>query len=370
MRIGRVQHRSMTFAAVAALMVIGVACGSSSSSGGSANAGKSRADLKNYQPGTDTQYGVNDTTFPVNKAARKYVIGVTFPHFKDPYWVAEAYGVQQEANRLGVEVRINAATGYGDTSTQLRQLDTYLTQQVDGLIIGAVDSKGIAPAADRAWDQGTPVAYANALADSKRTMGVYTYDQLAGIKQADYIASKDPNAQVIAFCGPPGVVWPKLRCEAFKTELKAKAPNATILAEKYHDMDRAVIATVAGNTFQAFPQASWVFNSTDLQAKGVIDALRAAGKKPGDVKITNLTMGSELFDLMKQGWITYALAESPILQGKLAVDQVVSVLNGNHPTANWAVDLPGYENTPAGLQRFESTGQKWEWAPATYRPGS
>jgi ABC-type sugar transport system substrate-binding protein len=345
-----------------------MACGGGGA--GTAGGGKSKADLKSYQPGTDTATKVDDQKFPVTKAERKYVIGVTFPHFKDPYWISEAYGVQQEANRLGIEVRINAATGYGDTSTQLRQLDTYLTQQVDGLIIGAVDSKGIAPAADRAWDQGIPVAYANALADSKRTMGVYTDDQLAGVKQADYIASKDPTARVIAFCGPPGVVWPKLRCEAFKKELKEKAPGATILAEKYHDMDRAKIAEVAGNTIQAFPQAGWVFNSTDLQAKGVIDALRAAGKKPGDVKITNLTMGSELFDLMKQGWITYGLAEQPVLQGKLAVDELVLVLNGMHPTANWAVDLPGFENTPADLQRFASTGQAWEWAPATYRPGS
>jgi ABC-type sugar transport system substrate-binding protein len=360
----------MALLAVATLAVIGVACGGASSSGGSASAGKSRADLKNYQPGTDTKTGVSDTTFPVDKAARKYVVGVTFPHFKDPYWISEAYGVQQEADRLGIQVRINAATGYGDTSTQLRQLDTYLTQQVDGLIIGAVDSKGIAPAGDRAWDQGSPVAYANALAESKRTMGVYTDDKLAGVKQADYIASKDPNAKVIAFCGPPGVVWPKLRCEAFKQELTAKAPNATILAEKYHDMDRAKIAEIAGNTFQAFPQAGWVYNSTDLQAKGVIDALRAVGKKAGDVKITNLTMGSELFDLMKQGWITYGLAETPVLQGKLALDEIVSVLNGDHPTANWAVDLPGYENTPADLQKFEATGKKWEWAPTTYRPGS
>jgi ABC-type sugar transport system substrate-binding protein len=290
--------------AVAVAVVAAVAAGCGGDSGGGGSGGASKDELKNYQPQDRTVRKVDENTFGTPKPARKYVIGVTFPHFKDPYWVAEAYGVDKEAKRLGVEVRINAASGYGDTAGQLKQVDTYLTQNVDGIILGAVDSKGMAPAADRAWREGVPVVYANALADSKKSIGVYTDDALAGVKQADFIASKDPKAKVIAMCGPPGVVWPKKRCEAFVSELKKKAPQAKVLAMKYHDMDRAKIADVAGNTLEAFPNAKWVYNSTDLQAKGVIDALRARGAKPGEMKITNLTIGEELFGILKQGSTT------------------------------------------------------------------
>jgi protein TorT len=358
---------------LASAAVVAAGCGSDdeSSGGGSGGgeAGATKEELKAYQPDGKTVRKVDETTFKVGKPARKYVIGVSFPHFKDPYWIAEAYGVEEEAKKLGVEVRVNAAGGYGDTAGQLQQIDTYLTQNVDGLILGAVDSKGIAPAADRAWKAGVPVVYANALAESDRSMGVYTDDKLAGVKQADYIAEKDPDAQVIAMCGPPGVVWPKLRCEAFVDELKKKAPNAKVLTMKYHDMDRAKIADVAGNTLEAFPKANWVYNSTDLQAKGVIDALRAKGKKPGDVKITNLTIGDELYGYMKQGWITYALAERAVTQGRLAVDQMVTVLNGEKPAANWAVDLPGYEGVSSGLSQFEEDKEaQRNWSPEGFRP--
>jgi periplasmic protein TorT len=352
---------------VAALIVV-AACGSTSATTGGSG-GASQTDLKAYQPGSETKTGVTDSTYPVSKANRKYTIGVAFPWFGDPYWIAEAYGVEQEAKRLNIDVKVVGAKGYGDTSGQLGQLDSFKTQAVDGVIIGAVDSKGIAPEADTLWNAGIPVSYANALAESKRTMGVYTDDNLAGVRQADYIAAHDPNAKVVAFCGPPGVVWPKKRCEAFAQELALKAPNATLLASKYHDMDRAAVATVAGNTFQAFPQANWVYNSTDLQAKGVVDALRARGRKPGDVKITNLTMSTELVDLMKQGWIAYALSERPVLQGQLAVDQLVLVLNGNHEPANWAVDLPGFESAPADLARFASDEQKFNFTPAGFTAG-
>lgn len=362
-------------AVLAAIVAIGAAgCGGdegqgAGASGSGASSGASKDQLRSYDPGSKTVKGVDETTFDVGKPARQYVIGATFPHFKDPYWIAEAYGVEQEAKRLGVEVRINAAGGYGDTAGQLGQIDTYMTQQVDGMIVGAVDSKGVAPAVDQAWSQGVPVSYANALAESDKQMGVYTDDELAGVKQADYIASHDKNAKVIAMCGPPGVVWPKRRCDAFVAELKKKAPDAKVLAMKYHDMDRAVIATVAGNTLQAFPDATWVYNSTDLQAKGVIDALRARGKKPGDMDITNLTIGQELFDYMKDGWITYALAERAVTQGRLALDQVVMVLNGEHPPATWAVDLPGFEGTKAGMAKFQESGEAARnWAPKDYRP--
>jgi protein TorT len=353
---------------VAAPVILGLAVLGQHSQVTEAKGGATKDQLKNYQPGTQTIHKVGARTFPVNAIARAYTIGVSFPHFKDPYWVAEAYGVLQEANRLHINVKIQAATGYGDTTTQLRQLDTYLTQQVDGLIIGATDSKGIAPEADRAWNSGVPVVYANALAQSQRSMGVYTDDALAGVKQADFIARHDAHAKVIAFCGPPGVVWPKRRCQAFVTELHRKAPQARILALKYHDMDRAKIQVIAGNTFQAFPQATWVYNSTDLQANGVVDALRALHRKPGSVKITNLTIGQELFSNMQQHWVSYALAERPILQGKLAVDQLVMVLNGQHPPANWAVDLPGFQTTRADLNRFVKYEKHWNFAPLSYHP--
>ncbi len=358
-------------AAILAL-ILGLAaagCGGGDEGGNGGGGGASSEELKDYQPGTERVRKVDENTYKVGEPAGDYVIGVSFPHFKDPYWIAEAYGVEQEAKRLGVEVRVNAASGYGDTAGQLQQVDTYLTQQVDALILGAVDSKGMAPAADRAWNDGIPVIYANALADSDRSIGVYTDDALAGTKQADYIAAHDPDARVIAMCGPPGVVWPKLRCEAFVKRLKERAPEAKVLAMKYHDMDRAKIADVAGNTLEAFPQTEWVYNSTDLQAKGVIDALRARGDKPGDVKITNLTIGEELYDYMKQGWITYALSERAVTQGRLAVDMAVMVLNGEKPPANWAVDLPGYEGTQEGIAKFEADGEvERNWSPQGYRP--
>jgi protein TorT len=355
---------ALLLAIIAALTL--AACGGDDDGGN--GGGASSDELANFEPGDQMVRGVDENTFPKPKPAGDYTIGVTFPHFKDEYWVAEAWGVQQEADELGIDVEIQAAGGYGDTAGQLDQLETFRTQGVDALIVGAVDSEGIAPTIDQAWADGIPVIYANALAESEKVMGVFTDDELAGTAQADFIASQDPNAKVIAMCGPPGVIWPKLRCEAFVRQLQAKAPNAEVLTERYHDMDRAVIADLASSTLQGQPDATWVYNSTDLQAKGVVDAIRARGGQPGDIGITNLTTGRELWGMLEDGWINFALAERPVLQGRLAVDQAVMVLNGEKPEARWAVALPGYTNSPADIQKFMQVDEQFNWSPEDYSP--
>jgi ABC-type sugar transport system substrate-binding protein len=342
------------------------ACGGGD--GDDSSGGASTEDLQAYEPGDETVRRVDENTFEKPEPAGDYTIGVTFPHLKDEYWVAEAWGVDQEAEELGVDAEVQAAGGYGDTATQIDQIETFLTQGVDALIVGAVDSEGVAPTVDRAWSEGVPVIYANALAESEKVTGVFTDDELAGTAQADFLAEEDPNAKVIAMCGPPGVVWPKIRCESFIEQLGKKAPNAQILSKKFHDMDRAVITDVASSTLQGAQDATWVYNSTDLQAKGVVDALRASGEKPGDIGITNLTTGRELVDMLEEGWINFALAERPVLQGRLAVDMAVQILNGDQPAARWAVDLPGYTNSQEDIDRWHETEEELNWAPEDYQP--
>lgn len=324
--------------------------------------------IKNYDPGTEVVTGVDDTTYPVDKADRPYVIGVSFPQLTDPIWISFAYGMVQEGERLGVDINIVGANGYGDPTTQGAQVDTFLTQGVDAILIATVDFEGMAPAINRAWDAGVPVIYAAVPAASERSMGVYTDNELAGTKQAEFIASHDPEAKVILLCGPAGATFGSDRCAAFKTKFAELAPNGEILAEHQHDMTRPGIAQVAGNTLTAFPQATWFFNPTDLEAKGVVDALRAAGHQPGDIGITNLTMTSELVDLMREGWITYALSERPILQGRLGVDMAVLVLNGETPPANWKIDLPGFEGTSEEIDRFMADEAKWNLEPEDFTP--
>src|SRR5262245_15035896 len=43
---------------------------------------------------------------PVEKAAQKWNICVSFPHMKDAYWIAVDYGVAEESKRQGVKMTL------------------------------------------------------------------------------------------------------------------------------------------------------------------------------------------------------------------------------------------------------------------------
>lgn len=56
---------------------------------------------KSYKGNGKIAIGVGPGSFSVKKPACQWYVGVSLPHFKDPYWIANAYGIIQEAKRLG-----------------------------------------------------------------------------------------------------------------------------------------------------------------------------------------------------------------------------------------------------------------------------
>ena len=60
---------------------------------------------------------------PLDKAAQKWKICVSFPHMKDAYWLAVDYGVAEEAKRQGVKMQLVEAGGYTELKKQISQIE-------------------------------------------------------------------------------------------------------------------------------------------------------------------------------------------------------------------------------------------------------
>jgi len=57
------------------------------------------------------------------KASKDWNICVSFPHLKDPAFVALNYGMTEEAKLLGVSIHTMDAGGYTGLSTQISQIE-------------------------------------------------------------------------------------------------------------------------------------------------------------------------------------------------------------------------------------------------------
>ena len=96
-------------------------------------------------PVYDASSGSNvETTYtPLEKAEKKWHVCVLFPHMKDSFWVAVAYGVVEESKRLGVKMTLLQAGGYENLPKQISQWDDCVAAGADAIVTGPISEAGM-----------------------------------------------------------------------------------------------------------------------------------------------------------------------------------------------------------------------------------
>ncbi|MFT0860439.1 sugar ABC transporter substrate-binding protein [Ancylobacter sp. G4_0304] len=288
------------------------------------------------------------------RASKKYHLALVVPHVRDPYWVAVAYGAAQAAKELGVTMDLRPAGGYARLDQMTADIEDLIARRVDGMVVAAVDYSAVAVPIKKAWDAGIfttsaliPTSYAEA-------PGVSVDDYETGVIQAQLAAQKlAPDAKIFMLNGPPGVEWSKNRAQGFKDTLAKLAPKMTILGERYHEMDRTIAQQLTEDALQTWPDMSLVFCTADFQCKGAISALKAAGKKPGQIGVTGVHMDAESIALLKEGWFAWGLSEGAALEGKYATYMLVHLLEGEKVPKQMLVPIQAY--TPENIKNFEDS---------------
>jgi protein TorT len=301
---------------------------------------------------------------PRPKPKKKYKIGVSFPHLKDPYWVDQAYGVVKEAEDLGVKVTILTAAGYQFLSRQIAQMENLQQQGVDLIIAGPISFKGNVAVTDEIVRKGTPVVNLGQTSDTKSwTTTVLGEDYKMGRMVGEWIV-KDAGGKsvnVVMLSGPAGATWTTDRSRGSHDVLK-KHSNIKILAERWADEDRSVQTKIMENLLQAFPKIDYVIGVAFPDMAGAADAIRAAGRE-GKIKIAASSLDQAIVPFMREGRVHYAIAKHMINSGRAIVRMSVHILNGekNVPRLIYA-PMEGY--TPATLGQLDL---KKEFPPQGWR---
>ncbi len=303
------------------------------------------------------------------KASKKYHLAMVIPHVRDPYWVAVAYGAYEAAKEMGVKLDLRPAGGYMKLAQMMSDIEDLRARGVDGMIISGVDYSAVAVPVKKAWDLGIPTTSALIPTAYAEAPGVSVNDYQTGIIQAELAAERLPkDAKIFMLNGPPGVEWGKLRAQGFKETLEKIAPEMTILGERFHEMDRTIAQRLTEDALATWPDMNLIFCTADFQCKGAISALRAAGKKPGEIGVTGVHMDEESIDLLKQGWFAWGLSEGAALEGKYATWMLVNILEGNPVPKTILVPIRAY--TPENIAEYEDSLVGIDFAAPGWRPGS
>ncbi|MCR9212290.1 MAG: TMAO reductase system periplasmic protein TorT [Proteobacteria bacterium] len=281
-----------------------------------------------WEPAFDMSSPRNDIEYqPLDKAAEKWDICVSFPHMKDAYWLAVNYGVAAEAERLGVQMQLVEAGGYTNLNTQISQIEDCVASGADAVIIGAISFDGMNNLVKEIRGKGVPVIdIINGMSSKELSAKSLVSFGEMGFKAGEYIAKKHPKGsepvKVAWFPGPPGAGWVEAGNKGFQDAVKGSAIE--VVETKYGDTGKEVQLKLVEDTLEAHPDIEYVVG-TAVTAEAAVGLLRSRDLLD-DIKIMSYYFTPGVYQGINRGQILAAPTDSPVIQGRVAVDLAVRIL--------------------------------------------
>lgn len=210
-------------------------------------------------------------------------IGLMVQDMSNPFFAAMEKGAKEAAAEIGAT--LNTQDAQLDLANQNTQIDAFIQQGVDLIVISAVDQAGIAPAIERAKAAGiivmavdTPAVGADAVFQTNAVQAgevscTYLFEQMGG------------KGQVLLVDGTPiqTIIDRITGCK----NVAANYPDIQIVGQQASRNDRASGMSVTTDMLTANPDVTGIFGMNDPSALGAVLAVEQAGKS-GQIKVTGV----------------------------------------------------------------------------------
>lgn len=262
-------------------------------------------------------------------AAGKFVVGYTNLADTDVFTMSRKSAFTN-AVKADPDLSVIYTDANGDVSRQLDQIDNFISQKVNVIVIVPVDYQGIVPGVERANKAGIPViALGIQSAGGKYTfVGSKNFD--AGQLQGQFMAAKLPkSAQVLYLQGTPGLYHSKERLAGF-TQALAKRSDVKILSSLPGDYDRAQGMKVTEDWVQRYPKFDAIIAANDQMALGSLEALKTAGRLKG-VMISGVDGTADALHAIQAGEMSQTIFQNAKGQAVAAYQVIETIKSGKTP---------------------------------------
>lgn len=219
------------------------------------------------------------TACSTSQKSDKVKIGVTLMDFSTEFGIGLKDYMTAKADAMG-DVELTVVDAGGDAAKQLQQVETFISQKVDAIIMQPQEQEACSPAIDKAKAAGISIINCNSLTITEPDAYVGSNDSESAEIAMTYIAEQlGGKGNVLMMHGHPGQTAEVKRTEG-AMDILAQNPDMTLLDEQTADWDRAEAMTLMENWIQAYgDQINAVFCQNDEMALGALNALVQAGKK-------------------------------------------------------------------------------------------
>jgi ribose transport system substrate-binding protein len=285
-------------------------------------------------------------------------IGVSMPNIKGPWFTPVLYGISDEAKKLGYDVVIQDAGGYGNVDKQVSQFQNLVVQKVAAILIDPANPASFNGAVRQAKaakipviGAGSPIVASDVDADAAASSSHCNI----GHELAKGARTLLPNGGTIAvLAGPAGAFWASDRLRCFKEDIAGS--NLKIVAEQTSEQDPAVALSLADDFLQRFPKVDMLYGADDTYGVGAARAAQGA-QKCGKVKVMFAVLGEAAEEMMRAGCVDYVVAQQPVVIGRSAVRMMDALVKGK-PLEKKKDEVALIPVTMANLNSLDKSGMQ------------
>ena len=262
-------------------------------------------------------------------------IGLSVSTLNNPFFVTLRNGAQDAAEKEGAELVV--ADAQNDAATQQDDVQNFVTQQMDAILVNPVDSASIVPAVQAANQANIPVIALDRGASGGEIATLIASDNVEGGRLAGKelirLVGSGPVAQLE---GIPGASPTRDRGQGFEEAINAQEA-VELVASQTANFDRAEGLNVTENILQSNPEIKGIFAQNDEMALG---AVRALGDQAGtDVKIVGFDAIEDALNAIQDGKMNATVAQQPDKIGSLGVENAMKVIDGESVPKNIPVEV-------------------------------
>ncbi len=297
-------------------------------------------------PAATTTAAGETTTAAATTSGEKFVVGYTNLADTDVFTMARKNAFI-EAVKADPRIEIKFADANGDIQKQLDQINTFIAQKVDAIIVVPVDYDGIVPGVEAANKAGIPVIALGIQSHGGKYTYVGSKNYDAGRMQGEFMVKNLPqNAKLLYLEGEPGLYHSTERKQGLVDALKAR-PDIKILDSVTGNYDKAKGMNVMQDWIQKYPNKSdfqAVVAANDQMALGAMEALKTAGRLEG-VMISGIDGVKDALIAIKAGEMSQTIFQNAAGQAEGGYKVIQMLMRGEDPGELYEVPFESIDQT-------------------------
>ncbi len=277
---------------------------------------------------TEQTTGPNDSIKNEGRKSEKIKIGVTMANFDDTFLTYVMDGMKKAAKKYE-DIDIEFVDAKEDMAKQMNQVENFIVQQKDAIIIVPVDTSATGPMTEAVNEAGIKLVYVNRNPGNlpNDTYFVGTNEIEAGRLQSEFLAEAlGGKGKITILMGKLDNEGVLKRTEGVE-EVMSKYPDIEILDKQTGKWQRNEGMMITEDWLNRFGnELTGIASNNDDMALGAIQALKDAGRE--DVLVVGVDATPDGIAALEAGDLAATVFQDPDAQGGGAVEVAYKAVKG------------------------------------------